>query len=86
MLSHIDYGNFLLADLSATRLYPLQKAQNAAAGHYGHYSRHYGRSSTRPNEVTFERSPLAAYLLQDSLQDHGFDLLMFERFFPLVLV
>jgi hypothetical protein len=31
LLSHIDYGNSLLADLPATRLYPLQKAQNAAA-------------------------------------------------------
>ena len=31
VLSHIDYGNSLLAGLPAMRLYPLQKAQNAAA-------------------------------------------------------
>ena len=31
VLSHIDYGNSLLAGLPASRLYSLQKAQNAAA-------------------------------------------------------
>ena len=31
VLSHIDYGNSLLAGLPANRLYPLQKVQHAAA-------------------------------------------------------
>ncbi len=31
VLSHIDYGNSFLAGLPAARLYPIQKAQNAAA-------------------------------------------------------
>ena len=31
VISHIDYGNSLLAGLPANRLYPLQKVQNAAA-------------------------------------------------------
>ena len=31
VLSHIDYGNSLLAGIPATRLYPQQKTQNAAA-------------------------------------------------------
>ncbi|EFX80041.1 hypothetical protein DAPPUDRAFT_244288 [Daphnia pulex] len=38
-----------------------------------------GGPPTRLNDVTFEGSPLAAYLLQDRLQDRGFDLQMFER-------
>jgi hypothetical protein len=48
--------------------------------------RHYGRSPTRLNDVTFKISPLAAYLLQDRLQDRGFDLQMFERLCSLLLI
>jgi hypothetical protein len=43
---------------------------------------HYGRSSTRPNDVTLKRSPLAAYLIQDRLQDRDFDLPMFDGCAP----